>query len=172
MTGADQSAGRRAVCRGSVGLTVLIVAALVMAALASAAPTATRNVSAIRSAGFAETGSKALERGVALKPTGPGRRTARGYRLGLKSTTSKKGGDEGHFASITPEAPETAAASDVGSSAATLNGVLNPKREGEEGTYEFVYRQSATECEREGSPENTIPSPPATAPATSNRPPR
>jgi hypothetical protein len=166
MTGADQTAGRRAGCRGFVCLTVLVVAALVMAASASAAPTATLNVNAIRIAGFAETGSNALERGVGLNTTGVGQLTARSYRLRLKSATSTKEGDEGRFASIAPEAPETAAASDVGSSAATLNGVLNPRHEGEEGTYEFVYRQSATECEREGSPENTVPSPAATAPAT------
>jgi hypothetical protein len=73
-----------------------------------------------------------------------------------------------HFTTITPEPPETLPASEIEATGteATLNGVLNPKHEGEVGTYEFVYRQSATECEHEGTVEKAAPSPAATAPAT------
>jgi hypothetical protein len=59
-----------------------------------------------------------------------------------------------HFTTrLPPEAPETVPATEVTASAAKLNGVLNPTSEGEPGTYEFVYRQSASECnERGGTP--------------------
>ncbi len=50
-----------------------------------------------------------------------------------------------------PEAPETLSASAVTTTSATLHGVLNPKGEGETGTYEFLYQASATECAA-GSP--------------------
>jgi hypothetical protein len=49
-----------------------------------------------------------------------------------------------------PEAPGTRPASEVTSSSATLNGVLNPHAVGEPGSYQFVYRQDATECQGEG----------------------
>jgi hypothetical protein len=51
-----------------------------------------------------------------------------------------------------PEEPRTESASGVTASAATFHGVLNPGKAGgpgiyELGTYEFLYRQSASECE-------------------------
>jgi hypothetical protein len=58
-----------------------------------------------------------------------------------------------------PQAPETGAASAVGATTATLNGVLNPNAAGEVGTYDFLYRASASEC-TEGS---TAPEPPGIA---------
>ena len=48
-----------------------------------------------------------------------------------------------------PEAPETLPADSLTATAATLHGVLNPKATGEAGTYEFLYRASATECQGE-----------------------
>ncbi len=47
------------------------------------------------------------------------------------------------------ENPETGAASPIGVTTATLNGVLSPAATlaGEPGTYEFRYRQSARECQ-------------------------
>jgi hypothetical protein len=45
-----------------------------------------------------------------------------------------------------PEAPELTVES-VTAPTATLHGVLNPLKAGEAGTYEFLYRASATECE-------------------------
>jgi hypothetical protein len=54
------------------------------------------------------------------------------------------------FAAGPPQTPETQPASVVGAHVATLNGLVNPKGEGEPGsepgTYEFLYRASATEC--------------------------
>ncbi len=46
-----------------------------------------------------------------------------------------------------PEAPETGVASEVGGTSVRLNGVLNPGGKGEPGTYEFLYRASASECQ-------------------------
>jgi hypothetical protein len=52
------------------------------------------------------------------------------------------------LAATTPETPEGEEANPVGSTTATLKGVLNPNSKGEPGsTYEFLYKQSATECE-------------------------
>jgi hypothetical protein len=53
---------------------------------------------------------------------------------------------------VAPEAPEAlpatgvAPATGVGVATAMLNGVLNPNASGETGTYEFLYRASASEC--------------------------
>ncbi len=54
-----------------------------------------------------------------------------------------------------PETPEGLAPAPLMASAATLHGVLNPGKEGAPGTfeldtYEFVYRESKTECEGAG----------------------
>jgi hypothetical protein len=46
-----------------------------------------------------------------------------------------------------PEAPVTGAASAVTNTSAVLNGELNPKNAGDPGSYEFLYRPSATECQ-------------------------
>ncbi len=53
---------------------------------------------------------------------------------------------------IPPQAPVTSSpASVVTATSATLGGVLNPGGKGEAGSYEFLYRQSPSECEGEGS---------------------
>ena len=155
--------------RGSVCLTVLALALLVPGSGALGAPTATLKVKAIPIPGFPGTGNNALEggeQGVGVNLTGFTQHATYDYRVLLKNATGFEEGTGEHLTTITPEAPETAAATEVGSSTATLNGVLNPEHEGEEGTYEFAYRQSATECEHEGRPGKTIPSPAGTAPAT------
>jgi hypothetical protein len=46
-----------------------------------------------------------------------------------------------------PETPTTEAPEKVTGTTATLKGVLSPKNKGEAGTYEFLYKQSAGECE-------------------------
>jgi hypothetical protein len=46
-----------------------------------------------------------------------------------------------------PEAPEVTVESPVPATTAFLHGILNPKSEGEGGTYEFLYKASKTECE-------------------------
>jgi hypothetical protein len=48
-----------------------------------------------------------------------------------------------------PEAPTTEAA-ELSGTTATFKGVLNPGAAGEPGTYEFLYKLSATECQGEG----------------------
>jgi hypothetical protein len=52
---------------------------------------------------------------------------------------------------IPPEKPETKPASEVTATSATLHGVLNPGHEQEAGTYEFLYKASATECRSSGA---------------------
>ena len=52
---------------------------------------------------------------------------------------------------LPPETPETLKAEPVTNNTATLHGVLNPKAIGNAGTYEFLYKRSATDCEGEGS---------------------
>jgi hypothetical protein len=58
---------------------------------------------------------------------------------------------------IPPETPETKPATPIAATTATLHGVLNPGAPGNHGTYEFFYRQSATECELAGAPEKATP---------------
>jgi len=69
---------------------------------------------------------------------------------------------------LPPEAPEKAPATGITTAEATLHGVLNPasNHEFEPGTYEFVYRRSATECQGAGSVTT-----PAEAPAGSEKQP-
>jgi hypothetical protein len=50
------------------------------------------------------------------------------------------------FTTITPEPPADLEAKPIAARTATLNGVLNPNHAGETGTYEFVYKQSESEC--------------------------
>ncbi len=50
-----------------------------------------------------------------------------------------------------PEAPETKAVTEIAGMSATFNGVLNPGLAPQSGTYRFVYRRSATECEGESA---------------------
>jgi hypothetical protein len=51
---------------------------------------------------------------------------------------------------LPPEVPETKPQSPFGATTATLNGVLNPKKPGNSGSYEFVYRPSESECRGAG----------------------
>jgi hypothetical protein len=53
---------------------------------------------------------------------------------------------------ITPEVPSGEKASAITGTTARLEGVVNPLSEGNPGTYEFLYRQSAHECQG-GTPE-------------------
>lgn len=51
-----------------------------------------------------------------------------------------------------PEAPDASGlkAEPVSGTSETLRGVLNPKKTGETGSYEFMYRPSSSECQGEG----------------------
>jgi len=55
-----------------------------------------------------------------------------------------------HFTTGTPEPPEASKVVPVTATEATLKGVLNPRHAGEAGSYEFVYEQSASECQGGG----------------------
>jgi hypothetical protein len=70
-------------------------------------------------------------------------------------TESKTSAAVSFTTAVPPEKPETISpAASVTATTATLEGVLNPVKAGEAGTYEFLYRVSATECEGErASPE-------------------
>jgi Fibronectin type III domain len=74
-------------------------------------------------------------------------------RLGLGCTAAVMAmlvyGGAGAWAAA-PEIPETKPASEITGATATLHGVLNPQNTGDPGTYEFLYKASATECEGEG----------------------
>ena len=87
--------------------------------------------------------------GVGLNVSGLVQQTTYYFRVVVENVAHEK--TEGpivHF--TTPaEAPETLPASAVADSTATLNGVLSPAGTvaGQPGTYEFRYRQSASECQ-------------------------
>jgi hypothetical protein len=73
------------------------------------------------------------------------------YRVVVKNATGTIDGAEAEFTSaLPPETPEPKPASPVTPSTAVLNGVLNPNAAGQPDTYEFIYRESATECQGEG----------------------
>jgi hypothetical protein len=50
-------------------------------------------------------------------------------------------------AAAAPETPVTEQPAEISATAAILRGVLNQGGEGEAGTYEFLYKQSSTECQ-------------------------
>jgi hypothetical protein len=102
------------------------------------------------------------EQGVALTLTGLTQHTTYHYEFVLTNATGTAH-QEAEVMTSAPEPPETKPASAITGSSAVLHGVLNPKHEGEPGTYQFVYRQSASECEHEGAPENATPSQTAAA---------
>jgi hypothetical protein len=79
------------------------------------------------------------------------------YRVIAKNATGQEAGAIEHFTTGTPEPPETGDATSIEATEATLHGVLNPKHAGEAGSYEFVYRQSASECQ--GGEEKRAPEP-------------
>jgi WD40-like Beta Propeller Repeat len=56
-----------------------------------------------------------------------------------------------------PEPPAGLEAEPIAARTATLHGVLNPNHAGEKGSYEFVYKQSESECT--GEDEKTVPTP-------------
>jgi len=91
------------------------------------------------------------------------------YRVVAENEQSKKEGKRAagqvkHFITAL-EVPEGEEATPVGTSTATLKGVLSPNAvaAGEPATYEFRYRRSAGECEGgEHSEDKAVPVPPGT----------
>jgi hypothetical protein len=61
-------------------------------------------------------------------------------------------GEVEHFVTGPPEKPELLKAESITGTTAMLSGVLNPGKEGNPGSYEFLYRQSPRECQG-GAPE-------------------
>jgi hypothetical protein len=51
---------------------------------------------------------------------------------------------------LAPEVPAALKAEPLTATTATLHGVLNPNAEGNPGSFEFLYRESSTECQGEG----------------------
>ena len=93
------------------------------------------------------------EDGVGANVTGLTQDTTYHYRVLVKNGTGSTS-EESEFTTGTPEPPETTAASDVTSSSAKLNGVLNPNHAGEAGAYDFFYKQSGSECELDEAERN------------------
>jgi hypothetical protein len=102
---------------------------------------------------------------------GLGAKTTYYYRVLATNGTGTNEGPIEHFTTATPpEAPTTTApATAITTTSATLEGVLNPGGGGEAGSYEFAYRQSASECQKTnpqtGQPENVNATPTTPAPA-------
>ncbi len=77
------------------------------------------------------------------------------YTVCLLARTGVKGEDAVSLpatfrTALPPETPiTTGPASSITATSAKLRGVLNPGAKGESGSYEFVYRQSASECQHE-----------------------
>jgi hypothetical protein len=63
------------------------------------------------------------------------------------------------FSAVLPEEPVTEPASELTTTTARLNGVLNPGAAGEVGTFEFHYRPNGSECQGEGE-GRSAPEPP------------
>jgi hypothetical protein len=93
------------------------------------------------------------------------------YRVIAKNATGEEKGTIEHLTTGTPEPPTGEEAKPVTATEATLRGVLNPRHAGEAGTYEFVYRKSATECQGgEPGEEKKAPEPAETATGHSPEP--
>jgi hypothetical protein len=84
------------------------------------------------------------------------------YRVIAKNTSGEEKGAIELFTTDTPEPPETGDATPITATEAALHGVLNPRHDGAVGTYEFVYRQSASECLGEGEEKAPEPAEAAT----------
>ena len=74
------------------------------------------------------------------------------YRIVAKNAKGEEAdGNIEHFVTGPPAEPETISpATSITASTAALKGVLNPTKEGAPGSYEFLYRESKTECQGEG----------------------
>ena len=89
------------------------------------------------------------EQGVGLTVSALTQNATYYYRVIAESAPDEKAeGTIEHFTTpIHPETPEKLSASPVAATEATLHGTLNPKAAGNPGSYEFLYKASATQCE-------------------------
>jgi hypothetical protein len=94
-----------------------------------------------------------LEREEVSPETLVGLRPGTQYTVCLLARDSEGASVSGPVSFVTaPETPETTSpAASVTTSSAVLEGVLNPKSPEDPGSYEFLYRQSASECEGEST---------------------
>jgi hypothetical protein len=95
------------------------------------------------------------EQGVAVTVTDLKQNTVYHYRVVVKNATGEVKGtgvaaEEEFRTAIHPETPTGLKAEAITTTTATLHGVLNPKAAGNAGSYEFLYRESPTECEGAG----------------------
>jgi hypothetical protein len=87
------------------------------------------------------------EQGVGLTVTGLTQVTTYYYRVIAQNASSEKTeGEIKHFKTGLEAPTATSPAAEVTATTATLHGVLNPNATGEAGKYEFLYKESATEC--------------------------
>jgi hypothetical protein len=89
------------------------------------------------------------EQGVGLTVSGLTQNTKYYYRAIAENAAHEKAeGTIEHFTTpIHPETPEKLSANPIAATEATLHGALNPKAAGNPGSYEFLYKASATQCE-------------------------
>ena len=90
------------------------------------------------------------EQGVGETVTGLTQDTVYRYRVRLENATGEATGAQQEFVTGTPEPPETQGVTGLSATSAVLHGMLNPHHEGAHGSYEFLYAESATECEGGG----------------------
>jgi hypothetical protein len=77
------------------------------------------------------------------------------YRLVVENATGASEATGNFSTYLAPASPEAKPAKPVEANSATLHGVLSPGKAGEPGTsYQFLYRQSATECKNGGGVTN------------------
>jgi hypothetical protein len=103
---------------------------------------------------------------VSLTVTGLAQGTTYYYRVSAKNATGETKGTAvepiKHFTTpIHPETPTGLEAKPIAANTATLLGTLNAGKAGNPGTYEFIYRQSPSECQ--GAGEKHAPEPAAAA---------
>jgi hypothetical protein len=96
------------------------------------------------------------EQGVGVTVSGLTQHTVYHYQVVLKNLKGEevKGIEEKFTTAIPPEKPETSSpAQSITAKTATFEGVLNPKKAQEAGSYQFLFRVSPTECEGERASE-------------------
>jgi hypothetical protein len=88
--------------------------------------------------------------GVGVKVGGLNPKAIYHYRIVAKNGTGEEevGKEEEFETETSPETPEVREAAPVAATEATFQGIVNPNEKGSPGSYEFLYRQSATECQR------------------------
>lgn len=95
------------------------------------------------------------EQAVGVTVTGLAQQTLFKYRVLVKNATGEEEGAGEFTTAIRPATPTGLQAKPVATATATLRGVLDPNAPGNPGSYEFLFKQSASECEGGESTPNT-----------------